>query len=505
MLWVWHKALELSYQSNIHSQLSSQLNSVNLEAPINTPVMQAAFCIDVRSEPMRRALEAQNSEIETLGFAGFFGLPIEYTLSDSHYRRAQLPGLLSPAIQAKQKDREPLTQNQSQQLRFADYQKNVFNAAPASLGMVEMLGFLKAGELIKNSFWPSKPKHAINDLCDNREFELSRNGGILSIDEKTDLAASVLKNLGLSKRFAPIVLLLGHGSCSTNNPQAASLDCGACGGQSGEVNVKVLAQLLNDNNIRHKLHSKGFEIPEHTRFVAGLHNTTTDDIKCFGDHANEPWRQWLMDATKYAQSSRALSLGLNKDIDLSSQYQQRSSDWSQVRPEWGLANNAAFIVAPRSLTREINLEGRSFLNDYDYHSDHDFSVLELIMTAPMIVTNWINLQYFSSVTDNRVYGSGNKLLHNVVGDHLALFEGNGGDLRIGLSMQSLHDGQQWRHTPLRLNVYIAAPQAAIANIVSKHEAVKQLIDNEWLYLFQLDAERKNISRYYQADWLPITP
>lgn len=506
-LWVWQKALELSYQSKLHSQLHSQLNlkvqSTNLHQSESTPVLQAAFCIDVRSEPMRRALEAQHPDIETLGFAGFFGLPIEYTLSDSHYRRAQLPGLLKPVIQATQNDRESHTQAQSQQLRFSNGQKNAFNAAPASLGMVEMLGLFKAGELLKNSFWPSNPKHAVNDLCDNRPFELSRSESPLRLNEKAELAASILKNLGLIKRFAPIVLLLGHGSCTANNPQAASLDCGACGGQSGEVNVKVLAQLLNDINIRGELLKQGFEIPEATRFIAGLHNTTSDDITCFGDQLEWSWQQWLSAATLQAQGQRAVSLGLNTDLDLATQYQQRSRDWSQVRPEWGLANNAAFIVAPRTMTRDINLEGRSFLNDYDWNTDKDFSILELIMTAPMIVTNWINLQYYSSVTDNRIYGSGNKLLHNVVGDHIGLFEGNGGDLRIGLSMQSLHDGQEWRHTPLRLNVYIAAPKQAIADIVGKHEAVAQLINNEWLYLFQIDSEAKNISRYYDSNWHSI--
>ena len=508
LLWVWQKALELSYQSELNAQLYSQLKSQPHSPLVSTsshqskkaPILQAVFCIDVRSEPMRRALEAQHPDIETIGFAGFFGLPIEYTLSDSHYRRAQLPGLLAPAIQATQNDREACTHAQSQRLRFSHNQNEVFNAAPASLGMVEMLGLFKVGELIKNSFWPANPKHAINDLCDDRPFELSCNGSALKLAEKTELAANILTNLGLFKRFATTVLLLGHGSCTANNPQGASLDCGACGGQSGEVNVKVLAQLLNDSDIRHALRHRGFQIPPQTRFIAGLHNTTSDDINCFGAQTIEPWQQWLAAATERAQAQRAASLGLNPDLDLPRQYRQRSRDWSQVRPEWGLVNNAAFIIAPRALTRDLNLQGRSFLNDYDCNTDPNSSILELIMTAPMIVTNWINLQYFASVTDNRIYGSGNKLLHNVVGDHIGVFEGNGGDLRIGLSMQSLHDGQQWRHTPIRLNVYIAATRAAIEDIVSKHEAVAQLINNEWLYLFQLDSETKSISRYYASKW-----
>ena len=157
-------------------------------------------------------------------------------------------------------------------------------------------------------------------------------------------------------------------------------------------------------------------------------------------------------------------------------------------------------MAPRSRTQHINLEGRSFLHNYQWQQDKTFGVLELIMTAPMIVTHWINMQYYASVTDNEIYGSGNKVLHNVVGGNLGVFEGNGGDLRIGLSMQSLHNGQQWMHQPLRLSVYIAAPKSAMEAIINKHQFVKHLIDHNWLYLFRLDDSTHLIERYYQGAW-----
>ena len=501
-LWVWQKALEISYQSELHDKLHTEItNQSQLQTnPDHSPALQAAFCIDVRSEPMRRALEAQHLEIETIGFAGFFGLPIDYALSDSSYRRPQLPGLLAPVIQALQEDREDQTASIVNKLHLNQRQQNAFDAAPASLGLVEMFGIFKIGEMLKQSLWPVKPQHAINALCDNSPFKLTRDGVSLTLDEQSELAAGILKNLGLTKCFAPTVLLLGHGSCTANNPQAAGLDCGACGGQTGEVNVKVLAQLLNDDDVRSELKKVDIHIPITTQFVAGLHNTTTDHIDLYDQALNARCQKWLNEATEQAQNRRAKSVGITAHESAPKAYLKRSHDWSEVRPEWGLANNAAFIVAPRGLTRNIDLEGRSFLHDYDWQKDHDFSILELIMTAPMIVTNWINLQYYASVTDNRLYGSGNKLLHNVVGDHLGVFEGNGGDLRIGLSMQSLHDGKDWRHMPLRLSVYIAAPKKAIADIAQKHEAVAQLINNDWLYLFQVDTQTNEISRYYQSEW-----
>jgi len=91
------------------------------------------------------------------------------------------------------------------------------------------------------------------------------------------------------------------------------------------------------------------------------------------------------------------------------------------------------------------------------------------MTAPMVVANWINMQYYGSVVDNRRFGSGNKVLHNVVGGALGVLEGNSGDLRTGLSMQSLHDGTRWVHEPLRLSVFLEAPEIAIDDIIARHD------------------------------------
>ncbi len=491
-LWVWQRALEYAYQKPLQAQL---LNSKQSETTGHQ--LQAIFCIDVRSEPMRRALEAQSSSIQTIGFAGFFGLPIEYSVSGSQYTRPQLPGLLKATIRVEQTGTATTRKTTASLINAQVAKKQGGEAAPSAFGVVEAKGLYRAASLIKKTLFPSKPVHSINSIDLEGVWQLRQDGKLLTDAVLASLSAGILHAMGLNKSFSPVILLVGHASSSTNNPHAAGLDCGACGGQSGEVNVKVLAQVLNAAGVRIELSKLGFHIPTDTQFVPCVHNTTTDEIICFGVKEPQAWQKWLTEATVIAQKARAMSLGIltedKKQRDKS--FQKRTTDWAQLRPEWGLANNAAFIVAPRSFTQNLDLAGRSFLHDYKHQEDAGFGVLELIMTAPMVVTNWINLQYYASVTDNLKYGSGNKLLHNVVGGNYGVFEGNGGDLRIGLPMQSLHDGQTWRHQPLRLSVYIAAPREAIMSIIAKHQVVADLIQNQWLFLFQWDAEQKEIWQF----------
>ncbi len=482
--WLWQRALELRYQKTLQQSLTV---SKPESQPSARPLLQAVFCIDVRSEPLRRALEAQAPGIETLGFAGFFGLPIACQTENAAYCRPQLPGLLAPSMTLTMKSPAALGAGLGRS----------WQSAPAMFTLVEALGLGYAFKLLAKSFFPTANQPALGKVVD---WRLKQQGRPITLAEQVTLARTILSAMGLRERFAASVLLVGHGSESCNNPHASGLDCGACGGQNGELNVRVLARLLNDDAVRQALATEGLVIPDDTLFIPALHNTTTDDVLLF-DAAEPPLpaniQGYLNQASARTRSERAArwSLGVGRG-----ELKTRARDWSQVRPEWGLANNAAFIVAPRARTRHSDLNGRCFLHDYDWHQDADFSLLELIMTAPMIVTQWINMQYYASVTEPLKYGSGNKVLHNVVGGHIGVFEGNGGDLRIGLPRQSVHDGQQWRHQPVRLSVYIDAPKTAIAAIAQRHEAVRQLVDHDWLYLFCIGDQ--GIERYYRKTWQP---
>jgi uncharacterized protein len=168
-----------------------------------------------------------------------------------------------------------------------------------------------------------------------------------------------------------------------------------------------------------------------------------------------------------------------------------------------LAGCAAFVAAPRHRTAGLDLGGRAFLHSYDWRQDRHFRTLELIMTAPLVVASWINLQYYGSTVDNRVCGSGNKVLHNVVGT-IGVLEGNGGDLRTGLPWQSVDDGERLIHEPLRLSVVIEAPREAINGLIERHETVRELVDNGWLHLFALDDGGRIAARYAgNLDWEEI--
>lgn len=506
--WVWQTALELAYQWNLADTLQAPQAETAQASP--APTLQAAFCIDVRSEVYRRALEAQDRSIQTLGFAGFFGLPLAYQAAGSADCRPQLPGLLAPALTVTEQGGQVQTMSQRRGRGFDRHTRwqAITGAAPGVFNFVEAGGWLYGLKLLKQSFFGSGEQHPVNALGEAEgpapALAIGDGEGGLPVDQAVDMAHHVLKGMSLTQDFAPLVLLVGHGSASRNNPHAAGLDCGACGGQTGEVNARVLAGLLNDARIRSGLAARGVAIPDATVFLPALHNTTTDEVTVFDrqaylgeDHDRLAAAEaWLEAASEAARAMRAELLPSVTGADLKD-HRRRAADWSQVRPEWGLANNASLIIAPRARLRGKDLQGRSFLHEYDWRQDEDFAVLTQILTAPMVVAHWINLQYYASVTDNAHYGSGNKVLHNVVGGHIGVFEGNGGDLRTGLPMQSLHDGERWVHTPLRLSVFVDAPQAAIAGIVAAHPHIKQLIDNRWLYLFSMS---QPVRRHYQGAW-----
>ncbi|WP_277374504.1 DUF2309 domain-containing protein [Pseudomonas sp. AA-38] len=519
-LQLWQRAEELAWQEHLQQLLCGHGEEPAPEAPL----ARVYFCIDVRSEPLRRALEAVCPQVQTGGFAGFFGLPIAYTPLGTAATRPQLPGLLAPQLAVSDScgdadcDAKLAGRRQARLGRQGGWR--LFGRLPASaFTLVESIGLGHAAALLGHTGGLLRG-HTPAERVALKASEWQRLQPVLAPladEQRVQLAARILRAMSLTRDFPPLILLLGHGSQSANNPQAAGLDCGACCGQSGEVNARVLAELLNDPQVRQGLVVQGIELPADCHVLAGLHNTTTDEVQVFASERlpsafTAHWqrlREALDAAAVKVRQSRASQLGLEhlgqRPARLLTALRRRANDWAQTRPEWGLAGNAAFIVAPRARSRGLDLQGRAFLHDYDWRADEGGKALEQIMTAPMLVTHWINLQYLTSTTDNLRFGSGNKVLHNVVGGHIGVFEGNGGDLRIGLARQSLHDGQRWVHRPVRLSVVIAAPRAMIDQVIAEHQVVRELVENAWLYLLQLDDQPGAPLQLRDArGWRPLT-
>lgn len=475
--WIWWRAAEIQYQQQLLVQLNTSRPASHLP-----PLLQAVFCIDVRSEVFRRALEQQHPRIQTIGFAGFFGLPIEFQVAGTALSRPQLPGLLAPVMTATAST--PASGLLRDALRRGYWQRSK-KSALWSFPAIESAGWLALPDLLAQSLLPQRQPDIFGEASQQPLWQLSQQGRVLSVPEQAALAAKVLRLMGLTQP-APTVLLVGHASQSNNNLHAACLDCGACGGQSGEVNVRMLAALLNDPAVRTALQAMDIHIPPVTRFVPAIHQTTTDQLICFDTIAPavESWLARASELTQAERQQRDKRAAAVSAAALNWQLTVRAGDWSETRPEWGLANNAALVIAPRSWTRAADFAGRVFLHDYDEQADVDGSTLELLLTAPLVVTNWINMQYNASVTEPRVFGSGNKVLHNAVADRLGVFEGQGGDLRIGLPWQSVHDGERLMHQPLRLTAVVAASPAAIEAVLNKHPDIKALADHGWLHLWQ---------------------
>ncbi len=532
LLTVLQTAYEGAIQRDLMRKLAGRskqpVSSGQKAGLVTAPALQAVFCIDVRSEVYRRALEALSPDIETLGFAGFFGFPIEYIPLGHGHGSACCPVLMQPQFRIRESvtdatsiERAEMASRRTLHMRRSKIWKAFKTSAVSCFSYVETVGLGFGLKLITDSFGLSRtvsrpateglPPDILPRLSPTIEREDQgpaggRHRGMtgLAHQDRVNLARNALQAMGFSDRFAPLVLLCGHGSSTVNNPYGTALDCGACGGHSGEANARVAAAVLNDPPVRLALREFGITIPDQTLFIAGLHDTTTDEIRVF-EPANVPetrltelarLRAWLAEASSRARRERAQHLGIPpaEASRVEHAVKSRSRDWSQVRPEWGLAGNAALVVAPRTRTRDLNLNGRVFLHDYQHERDPGGSILELILTAPMVVASWINLQYYASTVNNCRFGSGNKTLHNVAGT-LGVVLGNGGDLQVGLPWQSLHDGQDYRHEPVRLSVFVEAPPPAIERIILARGEVRQLVDNQWVHLFAMTEEGARYSHY----------
>ncbi|HET9962506.1 MAG TPA: DUF2309 domain-containing protein [Nitrospiraceae bacterium] len=340
--------------------------------------------------------------------------------------------------------------------------------------------------------------YQINQRSASRQKErITRTG--FTLDEQVLTVETALRMMGLVRNFARLVLFCAHGSTTENNPFESALDCGACGGNEGKPNARVIAGMANRGLVRERLAKRGIEIPPDTHFLAGQVNTTTDQVELFDledvppTHRKDVARllEDLREASRLTSQERCARLPdigtLLPSEQAEARVRERSADWSQVRPEWGLSGNTAFVIGRRALTKGLNLSGRVFLHSYDYREDPGERLLEVLMTAPQVVAQWINMEHYFSAVDNEVYGSGSKIYHNVVG-RFGIMSGPWSDLRLGLAWQTVMNGDVPYHEPMRLLTLIEAPRPRIEKLIARHELLQHFYHNEWVHLAALDPE-----------------
>jgi uncharacterized protein YbcC (UPF0753/DUF2309 family) len=526
---VWLSAWEATYRSELVDSIADASASLAGTTDGRRPDAQLVFCIDTRSEIIRRHIEAAG-DYETHGYAGFFGIPMRYAGYDSETTVDACPPILEAEHRIADRPENAAGDERDAHDRWhaaidagkTAIERLTHNAATA-FSFVESAGVGYGAALAARTLLPGRVYDLLDaadaPTPDDHEFctptveynpdavhEL-REG--LTLGEKVKYAATAFELMGWEE-FARVVVFAGHASETTNNPFDSSLDCGACAGNPGGPSARVLAAICNDDAVRAKLRERGIEIPDDTVFVAGEHNTTTDEVELYADgvpesHAEdvERLRADLATARAGAAAERAGDMGADADSGVR-ETERRAADWAETRPEWGLAGNAGFVIGPRELTDGLDLDGRAFLHSYDWSTDPDGEALSAIMAGPMVVTQWINAQYYFATVDNAAYGSGSKVTHNPVGN-VGVYQGNGGDLMSGLPLQSLMsaDGEPY-HQPLRLSVVIHAPVDRVTDVLAERDDLAGLLDNGWLSLTVVDPEQDHRALEYAGDleWVP---
>ncbi len=528
---VWLEAYEEAYRTRFVARLASHQGKGRAQE--SRPHAQLIFCIDARSEPFRRHVEAQGP-YETCGYAGFFGVPISHLAFDSNDRLALCPVLLKPGRSVDESVRPgegvPL-QRYASGTRWRQLGDELFHDLKQSpLGgfmLVDALGLLfsigLAGKTLlhrpyaKLAGWLGR--HFDGAVKTRLPVARSDDGAELpagfTLEEQATFVENGLRMIGLTDRLARLVVVCGHGAASENNPYAAAYNCGACGGAHGDPNARAFASMGNAPEVRRMIAANGLEIPADTWFVAAKHDTTTDRVSFYdvddwpASHAEDLLRlRSDLRAAGACQAAERLGRLPGAPVGLppanaALQALGRSVDWANPRPEWGLSSNAAFLIGRRALTQGLDLESRVFLHSYDPVADRDGRILERIMTAPLIVGEWINMEYYFSAVDPWVYGSGSKVIHNVVGG-VGVMLGSQGDLQGGLPLQGVNDGTRHYHEPMRLLAIIEAPRERVAALIRKHAALQTLFHNQWVNLLALDPQNQSFHRYEpDSTWEPV--
>ena len=517
---VWHEAMEWSLHSELLAALCVQ-PSTTTEKPQH-PKVQALFCIDDRECSLRRHLEELDANIETFGAPGFFGIDFLYQGLDDVYPVAQCPAVIKPRhlILESSSDHPVAKRSNGDSLSTMHFGKHSMFRGWL---YTQTLGLAYALRLGWSVLRPGGELPGIKDLSEieahghlhllRENDEPNEEGYLLgfSLSEMADRVGGLLRNIGLTQQFAPLIVVVAHGSSSVNNPHFAAYDCGACSGKPGAPNARAFAWMANHPPVRAILRERGLNIPDTTHFIPALHNTSRDEVSYF-DHKELPpaTRTALHDFQSIfhhalqrnaRERCRWFELGPQSPDNQTAHdhVMARASSIFEPRPELNHSNNLYCIVGRRTLTRHLFLDRRAFLQSYDPDSDQDGSILAKVLSAVIPVCGGINLEYLFSRIDNTVYGAGTKLPHNVIG-LLGVANGVEGDLRTGLPAQMIEV-----HEPARLLMLVEQNTTRIDLAIAQLGALKEWLDHEWIRFVSCDPVSRELFLYHPDGWQATEP
>jgi len=513
---ILHLAYERWHEREILRGLASHRIYRGLSALESRPSAQVFFCIDEREESMRRALEEIDSGVETFSSAGYFGVAVDYKGIDDARSAAFCPVVEKPrhAVleQPKAEDRALLESRRWRRKVLGLVMRNSFassrtltrgwlsTTALGLLSAVPLIGYLLAPrsyarlrDWLNKAFIP-EPRTELTLMRNTAQSQGAVTGLLTGFapEEKAERVASVLAPAGLTRSFARLVVILGHGSTSLNNPHESAHDCGACGGRRGGPNARLFAAMANRPEVRHRLRERGIDIPEDTCFVGGYHDTCSDDVQLY-DLENLPAthradldriRESLDKArarNAHERARRFESCPRDATPDIALRHvEERSEHLAEPRPEYGHCTNAVCIVGRRSLTRGLFLDRRAFLASYDANQDPDDRLLAQLLAAVVPVCAGISLEYYFSFVDNDRYGCGTKLPHNVT-SLVGVMDGHASDLRTGLPWQMVEI-----HEPVRILFVIETTPERLAKVIEASPSLKQLVEHRWIRVATID-------------------
>jgi uncharacterized protein len=524
---ILHQAFERAVRHRVYDALIRHAPQELCMAP----AFQAVFCLDEREESIRRHLEEVEPACETFSTAGFFNVAMYHQgVTDAH-PRPLCPVAIRPEhyVPEVDPDSDRLT-GRSQRLQrraagYLGYNVHLGSRLPVRGALLmTAFGWLALVPLVLRVVFPwlSSRWHRVRETSTaasrtrlrlNREKTpppIGMHSGF-TLREMADIVRRVLEDIGICDRLSPLVLVIGHGSVSLNNPHESAHDCGACGGGRGGPNARAFAQMANDPTVRQLLAGEGLHIGGDTWFVGAQRNTCNNEVTFYDEDLVPAQHQAALeqarDAIESARRREAHERCRRFDavphwyppVAALAHVEGRAADLAQPRPEYGHATNASCIIGRRARTRGLFLDRRAFLVSYDPTQDPEGAVLARILAAVVPVVAGISLEYYFSYVDPTGYGCGTKLPHNVT-SLLGVMDGALSDLRTGLPWQMVEI-----HEPTRLAIIVEGPPDRVKRVVQDNAGIERLVRNRWIWLACLDPESGALYELRSGEFLPHAP